>query len=428
MFEQSALTNRNFFDSVQDFSISPEDRNLLRELASQVADIAARPEQDRKKELWYRHNALEATKPLVLCDPENGWHEVIPSSSLSCKGDLARKWEFLLRMQIFWGNSMGDDKPIEAVFHVPLLFTETDWGLAVEKEGGADGGAFHFNSPLKDYATDLAKLRFPEITVDRPASDRLFELAQETFEGILEVGKKHVWWWSTCSTDVLAELRGMTEMMMDMYDYPDELHQLSRFLTDGFHHRLDFLEREGLLSLNNDITYIASGGIGYSRELPGPDFNPAKVTTMDMWGFSESQMTSEVAPDMVQEFILPYQIEILERFGLNCYGCCEGIDPRWDYVKKIPRLRRVSVSAWANPAKMAELLGKEYIYSRKMNPSHLAGSSIDEDYLRQSLREDMQLSRNCRTEYIMKDNHTIGNNPQNLIRWCALAQEEASRL
>jgi hypothetical protein len=30
-------------------------------------------------------------------------------------------------------------------------------------------------------------------------------------------------------------------------------------------------------------------------------------------------------------------------------------------------------------------------------------------------------------EAIMKDNHTIGNNPQNVIRWCRIAREEAER-
>jgi hypothetical protein len=31
-------------------------------------------------------------------------------------------------------------------------------------------------------------------------------------------------------------------------------------------------------------------------------------------------------------------------------------------------------------------------------------------------------------EAIMKDNHTIGNNPQNVIRWCQIAREEAERV
>jgi hypothetical protein len=70
--------------------------------------------------------------------------------------------------------------------------------------------------------------------------------------------------------------------------------------------------------------------------------------------------------------VLPYQLPILSRFGLNCYGCCEPLDKRWEYVKQIPRLRRVSVSPWSNRAFMAEQLGANYILSMKPNPADLA--------------------------------------------------------
>ena len=33
--------------------------------------------------------------------------------------------------------------------------------------------------------------------------------------------------------------------------------------------------------------------------------------------------------------------------------------------------------------------------------------------------------RGCVVEIIMKDNNTIGNNPQNVIRWSKIAREEA---
>ncbi len=100
---------------------------------------------------------------------------------------------------------------------------------------------------------------------------------------------------------------------------------------------------------------------------------------MDMWGFGESQETVGVSPAMFAEFIFPYQLPILERFGLNCYGCCEPLDKRWHIVQRIPRLRRVSVSAWANLPRMAEMLGDRYIFSWKPAPADLAMDSFDED-------------------------------------------------
>jgi hypothetical protein len=213
--------------------------------------------------------------------------------------------------------------------------------------------------------------------------------------------------------------------MFDVYDNPDGLHKLMGFLRDGHLARLQFLEDNCLLSLNNDGTYVGSGGFGWTDELPREDFDHTKVRTCDMWGFAESQETSTWSPDMFAEFIFPYQLPVLERFGLNCYGCCEPLDRRWHIIEKIPRLRRVSVSPWANPGVMAEQLGDRYIFSLKPNPSYLAVPVMDEDLVRSEIRKTLKIIRNCRVEIIMKDNHTIGNNPQNVIRWCKIAREEA---
>jgi hypothetical protein len=213
---------------------------------------------------------------------------------------------------------------------------------------------------------------------------------------------------------------------MDFIDQPDGLHRVMAFLRDGTLARLDFLEQNHLLSLNNRGTYVGSGGFGWSRELPQPDFS-GNVRAIDCWGFAESQETSTVSPRMFASFILPYQLPILERFGLNCYGCCEPLDNRWEYVEKIPRLRRVSVSPWAKLERMAERLGPRYILSLKPNPADLAAENMDEERIRAGLRASIITAKtqNCRLEIIMKDNHTIANDPARVIRWVQIAKEEA---
>lgn len=107
-------------------------------------------------------------------------------------------------------------------------------------------------------------------------------------------------------------------MMLDTYDYPEHLHKLMGILRDGTLAKLDFLQENGLLSLNNDGTYVGSGGFGYTRELPQKDLGGKIARTCDMWGFCESQETATFSPDMFAEFIFPYQLPILQRFGLNC--------------------------------------------------------------------------------------------------------------
>jgi hypothetical protein len=117
----------------------------------------------------------------------------------------------------------------------------------------------------------------------------------------------------------------------------------------------------------------------------------------------------------------------MERFGLTCYGCCEPLHSRWHVVKRHHGLRRVSCSPWADTEKMAGFLEDRYIYSMKPNPAAIATPLIDEEAIRAQLRHDLAATRGCRVEVIMKDNHTIGKNPTNPVRWCRIAREEAER-
>jgi hypothetical protein len=399
------------------------DKNILRGLARQVAQLAARPSEADKRLLWTRHNRLEATRPVIFCDPENGWNEIITAEQMLCSGELARAWEMRLRKEIFWGTNMGDDRVTEPYFDIGHVYTESDWGMHETFIQKDKAGAYTWDAPLKDYA-DAARLKFPVITVNREQTARLLSLAQEVLGDILTVRLKTAWWWTLGMTWTLVGLRGLEQVMFDLYDYPDELHRFMAFLRDGHLAKLDYLEHASLLSLNNDGTYVGSGGFGYSDELPGAGF-AGSVRTRDMWGFCESQETSQVSAAMFEEFIFAYQLPILDRFGLNCYGCCEPLDKRWHVIRKAPRLRRVSVSAWADPSAMVDYLTDQYIYSLKPNPAYLAVKPMDEAYIRGYLRDIIRKTHGCRLEIIMKDNHTIANTPANVIRWCAIAREEA---
>ncbi len=407
--------------------VAPKDSEVLRRLAGEVAEIAARPIEQTKRELWYKLNALEATRPLIFCDPENGWNEIITPAQMQCEGELARGWEFRLRKEIFWGAKMRDDRVVAPVFDLPHVYTDSGWGLDKAQTGGQDGGSYVWEAPIKDYDRDLPKLHYPKIKVDYEATDMAVALAEEVLGDFLTVRLKTAWWWTLGMTWTLVDLRGLQQMMIDMIENPDGLHRLIAFLRDGHLAKLDVLEENGLLSLNNDDTYVGSGGFGWTHELPQPDFN-GHVRTIDMWGFGESQETVGVSPEMFAEFVFPHQLPILERFGLNCYGCCEPLDVRWDVVKHVPRLRRVSASPWVDVERMAELLGDQYIFSRKSSPADLAMPTFDEERIRAQLHEEMRITRGCRTEFIMKDNHTIANDPNRVIRWVQIAREEAEAL
>ncbi|HEY9593325.1 MAG TPA: hypothetical protein VHE79_02550 [Spirochaetia bacterium] len=405
--------------------VNAGDRAVLRNLAEKVAVIAARPSNASKRELWYAHNDLRSKRPVLLIDPENGWNEIVTPDSLSCTGELARRWEVVLRKEIFWGV-VDDDKPVEPLFDVGYTYTDTEWGVEEDYHGGAAGQSYTWEGKIEEPA-DVAKIRTPVITVDRGTTEETLSLAHDVFDGILRVQLRAVWWWSLGMTWDLARLVGLEKMLYLMYDNPAMVHEIMGLLRDGYMAKLDFLEKNGLLSLNNDHSYVGSGGIGYTRELPRRDIDGDAVRARDMWCLTESQETVGVSPEQFAEFVFPYQLPLQERFGLNCYGCCEPLQKRWHLLKTIPRLRRVSVSPWADQAAMAEALEDRYVYSRKPAPSQLAVPHIDADAVRADIRGTLDVTRGCVVELIMKDNHTLCHNPDNLVQWVRIAREEVDR-
>lgn len=90
---------------VCDETIAPAERAVLRRLAGRVAELAAREVEQEKRRLWSAHNDLASVgRPLIFCDPENGWTEIITDDQMECAGELARQWEYQLRKEITWGD------------------------------------------------------------------------------------------------------------------------------------------------------------------------------------------------------------------------------------------------------------------------------------------------------------------------------------
>ena len=409
-----------------DITIEKFEFDVLRELARKVAELAHKPEMDVKRNLWLMHNKLQTLQPVVFCDPENGWNEIITDAQIKCKSKLARRWEMNLRKEIFWGEEMNDDRPVEAFFNAPYTVSSDNWGFEIVRHRTSESGSFVWDSPIQDYSKDLKKLHPLTFEIDWETTNKCFDLAREVFDDILSVRLKGVWWWSMGITYPAILLRGMENLFMDFMVYPDEVKEMMSIITKGFMNKLDYLEKNNLLSLNNDGTYVGSGGYGYTDELPLSDFN-GKARCSDMWGFTESQETVGVSPEMYEEFIFPAEKPIMDRFGLTCYGCCEPLDKRWHIVKNHHNLRRVSCSAWADLTKMSEYLGPNFIASVKPNPVIISYPDINRDAIRKQIRDILQTMKGCVMEIIMKDNHTLGNRPENVVEWTKITKEEVNK-
>jgi len=415
------IRNNHIFDA----SITPAERERLRALSGRVAQLADRDIEKEKQLLWQRHNDLEKTRPLIFCDPENGWHEIITEDALQCRNPLPRDWEYRLLKEIFWGEKMGDDRVIQPWFNLGYICTETDWGVHEKQVGGDHNGARTWIAPLTQL-DDLSMLCHPTINVDRPATEQLIALAQNTFGDLLPVRLRPNWYWTLGMTWELINLRGLENFMLDMYDHPEGLHRLMAFLRDGTLNKIKFLEDNGLYSLNNEGDYVGSGAFGWSAQLPAPGFQ-GRVRNRDLWCLSESQETVGVSPDLFEEFVFRYQVPIMEKFGRVCYGCCEPVHERWHLLRQIKNLRRVSVSPWCDRAKMAEYLGNRYVYSLKPHPGLVAGEHFDPEAIRNDARNALDTAKGCNLELVMKDNHTIRNEPRRVVEWCRIVREEIEK-
>ena len=411
----------------QPLVIDNREKELLRGLALQVADIANHPCQDQQRNLWRRHNDLQETRPLIFCDPENAWYEIFPAASLKCKNALARIWEFKLLKEIYWANIIKDDRVCEPYFSVHYIYNLTKRGVAVDFiESHIADGAHTWKAPLAEYFI-LSEMKPEEICIDFEKTNALLQLAKDIFADILEVRLEGSFWWSFGLTSDAIYLRGFENFLYDMYDEPEGLHSLMAFLRDEAMGKLDYLEDNGLLTPNSLGDFIGTGGYGYTSSLPD---TLQRVKLSQMWGFSESQETVSISTEFFEEFVFRYQLPILKRFGLNIYGCCEPLDNRLDVIKRIPRLRRVTVSPWANKDFMAEALGSNYVYCSKINPSHMAQKSLYEDAAQSELREVFLAAKrnSCPAEVMLRDVVTLGGNPQNASRWVELARRASKEI
>ena len=411
-------------------AILPGEREILRKYARKVAFYAEEPVQEERRTLWLRNRSLRETRPLIFIDPEYAWYEIIPHTMLECTSDLARIWEMRLRKEIFWQEHIKDDRVCTKDFPVCHVYSATSLGFdhKTTKSAQADG-AYAIDQVLTDW-DDLGKLRFREITVDYDRTARYLALAHDVFDGILNVQLSDSWWYSDSLTDDFLYLRGFQNMMTDLIDYPDEVHELMTFLRDDRLHMLDLLEKEHLLTLNNGGEFIGTGGYGWCGELPGEDFDPAAVTCRNLWGYGESQASVSISPRMFDEYFLDYQIPILERFGLSFYGCCEDLDKRLKYVReKVKNLRVVSVSPWSSAESMASQIRSDFVYCWKQNPALISVEAPDWENIRRELRDTFRVTAEygCRVNVLMRDVRTLAFRPENASRWAEIAMEEACR-
>ena len=406
------------------------DVEILRDLARRVKEISQDPIMEDRRRLWLKHNSLRGERPMILAETGGVLDELVPVSLLKCRDDWSRGLERGLLSSIFTYENVKDDFVIEPFVSYNWHLQIGDFGVQSKRQTTTNEGklaSYRWEPPIKNIREDFGRLRHRTFSVNRESTMEWKATLEEVFAGIIDVRRRGGFWWTMGMTWTAIDLVGLEGLMLAMCDDPEGLHRLMAFLRDDHLALLGYVEKEGLLSLNNRNDYIGSGSLGYTLELPQPGANAAQPARIkDLWGLSESQETVGVSPRMFAEFIFPYQLPVIERFGLSYYGCCEPVHSRWDSISKIPNLRKVSVSPWADEKLLGQALAGKYIFCRKPNPALISTQRFDENEIRGDLRRTVKAAKGCHLEIVMKDVHTVANQPGRLGRWVELAREAAS--
>lgn len=406
--------------------IDPKDALILRELAAQVAEIAALPVQEEKRALWRRLNALDPARPMVMVD-QVCWNEFAAEDELTLRcGDAeCRGYEETLRRTLYQWHHFPVDRVVEGFVRVPMAIRNTGFGVEVHEQVAVtdpsnDVMAHRY---LNQFRTldDLEKVKTPQVSHDPAETARRLSVAHELFDGLLEVRPwgidPYLSLW-----DPIATWMGMENALLALVDQPDLMHGLVGRMTDGYLGLLDQLEAGGLLCQPQSLIHCTGA---YSDELPAPGYDPAKPRTRDVWMFGLAQMFASVSPRMFKEYEVDYASRICERFGLVYYGCCDPLDQKMKQVRMIPNVRKVSMSPWADQRRGAEAIGQDFVFSRKPNPALLAFDSFDP----QAVRDDLTATRaicaeiGCPLELILKDISTVRYEPQRLSQWAQIAMQ-----
>ncbi len=390
-----------------------DERSYLRELAKQQAELANSPQNRQLERLWYEHNSLKGTRAMIVVED---YYLNKEHNKLQCVTEQGRYLEEVMQRNLYSAEFIKDDKVIPDTLAVPVAIKGDMFGVKMRRTMAADGVAYHDEPIINDIERDLELLSHTDFYYDKQATETLEQFAQDTIGDILPTRRINALnMWHFVLTEHVVRLMGMENMYLAMYDSPDKLHELMRFLTEDMKRLIAFEEQHSLIYANGANDYTGSGNFCFCDEL----LQNGVTTASKTWGHLNSQEAVGISPDMYDEFVNPYYSELASMFGMLYYGCCEPVEKIYDsYISKLPGLRKVSVSPWCDEQFMGERLSdKSVVYSRKPSPNFfLIDASFDEQAFTQHIKTTADAAKNCELEYIFRDIYTNHNNPQKIQR------------
>lgn len=348
-----------------------------------------------------------------------------------CQDPKMRCLEKSLRNNIFHAT-LGDDLVLEPWITARAVLDRPHggvWGENRRERKSKYGGQAFIAVPVIDSIDDIDELIATPHSVNEYETSLHLEHMNDIFGGIIDVALDRspiyrCYGGSDIST-ALAELRGLEQMMVDMYDNPKLLHKLAGFMRDAVIDAFDKAEEKGDWKKINH-TYSYQGSVNYCDEFSDPKFDGKSVSMKDLWFFTCAQEFTLISPQMHEEFMLQYQMPIMEKFGLVSYGCCEDLTKKIDMLRKIKNLRVIGIAPSADVGKCAEQIGRDYVISFRLNPAPIC-TGFSENQIRQEIRNGLAASKGCNVHIQLKDISNVQEDKTRLKRWVDIARQESEK-
>jgi len=414
--------------------LTKAERIYLRELAKKQAEYASLPVMKERKQMWYDLNDGKANpRPPVIAETWTFDRDFMPGSVYKCTSETGRSLEYQLLKKIRNHELINDDKVTPDTFDIDWWVNIDYMGVEIPSESVADhqgvNTGYRFKHPITDLERDLPMLKPAVCSVDRQGTMEWKAFLETLFGDILPVEIRGGIHGATMLTYQVVALMGMEAYFSAFYECPEKVHELMAYLRDNALRVMRWSEKEGLLRSNNGNEVSFGSSYNFTAKLPASNHRGFGAPLSDMWGCSNSQETVGVSPAMFNEFCFPYYRDVCEPMGLLYYGCCEPTHPYWEDLKRLPHLKKISISKWCDQKFMGEALqGNKIVFSRKPDPNLLGVAvKLDEDAWRAHIRETLEATRGVSVEFIIRDVYTVHGNLGKPKRAVEIAREEIDR-
>jgi hypothetical protein len=408
---------------------SYRDRAVLRDLAKQYRALCDSGANRRKMALWRKLNNLQSERPMVFCNLGLLTEEIAPHlPQPRIENESLRRVERWFQRQL-WEASLGDDRVFNPWYTVRAgMFSHPEgvWGVAFNQLRDEHSRGWR-HLPVLTSLEDLARLKATahEVVVPRP---RAAQELEDAFGDILPVTVKrstvYGLWGGTDLSQAAGQLFGLEELLLALYSEPEMIHKFMAFTRDAVLANLEQGEAAGDWSLTDSWYY---GTPSFCGALPDPVVNSYGARLKDLAYFSHAQEFEGVSPKMHKEFLLDYQLPILELFGRVTYGCCETLDTKLDILAGMANLSKIASGPRSDPARYPEKFGHRCVISWRPVSTIIALKQFDEEAQGRQLREGLAKLKGCHVEVHMHEPMTVHSDTKRISRWVELALREAER-